>query len=880
MLLTTPTGFVDSKTGRQVLLRGVNLSGSSKAPVDEPTHFDDGFWERAEAAGHSFVGRPFSLEEADEHLRRLKGWGFNFIRYPIFWEALEREGPGKYDYEFMDFTIEILKKCKEWGFWVFIDPHQDVWSRFTGGSGAPYWTLPLLGVDPKALHDTWSAVVHHEWSPKDSSQPDPSELPSMIWSTNYGRLFSQTAFTMFWASRDFAPRCTIDGKPVGEWMQDSFVEAFGILSDRITEKAPELLDDCIIGWDGMNEPFEGLISYDDLTVLPTKQGGVLKKGPTPTPIQGMRLGLGMVQTVEDWGFGQFGPSKNGTVVVDPKGVKLWVDPEQGAKWDKKWGWERGESWTLGTCPWALHGVWDLTTGECLKPDYFQNVPSTSRGPPLPPHEGEGSPSHLHERRNSASYFMLAQDLASPDFLNHYFTPFFEKLGRRIRKAHPNAILFVQPPVFSTPPTNIPADLLERAAYAPHYYDGLTLVSKHWNWFNADALGLIRGKYGSVLPAVKIGNGAIRKSLQEQLALFIEDTHVPVVVGEIGTPFDMDNKKSYYDRRYKGNFATQETALDASLNGTDGTNCLNFTLWTYCPDGTHEWGDGWNGEDLSLWNLDDARRHLKAWSAKNAAALKKQSTVSLPPMLGVEDSNLTLAASSSSSPGPSSTPNTRTPPPSVRLRVRMPGAMSTTTSLSMSTAAASVVNLFLKDQIPSFDLTLWQTFALGSRAVRAFARPYPTHVAGVVNRIDWDIAKALFKCSVNPTSALKVGDAALKDEQAGVTEIYVPLIHYASESVLTSGHDDDVDSMTMPEEGEEVVDLDVKCSTGTTWRVVGQKVLWNHGTSKESGNALVWIEIRRKGGVLPFNDLIKGRRTMGKGASKDPSCADGDGCVVM
>ena len=55
---------------------------------------------------------------------------------------------------------------------------------------------------------------------------------------------------------------------------------------------------------------------------------------------------------------------------------------------------------------------------------------------------------------------------------------------------------------------------------------MTLVTRHWNWFNADALGLIRGKYGyglgSTLRAVKIGESAIRKLLQEQLGYFIED----------------------------------------------------------------------------------------------------------------------------------------------------------------------------------------------------------------------------------------------------------------------------------------------------------------------------------------------------------------------
>ncbi|KAF8638884.1 hypothetical protein AX17_001937 [Amanita inopinata Kibby_2008] len=838
---TTDFHFIDN-AGRTLLLRGVNLSGSSKAPVGRLSYILDGFWEKAHAGDESFIGRPLNLDDgsADVHLARLSGWGFNLLRFPVTWEAIEHAGPGKYDHEFMNYVVRVLQKCKQYGFRVYLDPHQDIWSRFSGGSGAPYWTLAACGIDPSNITATQAAILHCEY-PR-AQNPDPAQLPAMLWSTNYGRLLSQTIFTLFFSGRDFAPNCIIDGQNIQDYLQSHYIEAIGRLADLIRETSPELLDDCVIGWDSMNEPFEGLVGWEDLNRNPQKQGSTLKKGTHPTPAQSFRLGMGKVQNVDNWTFGALGPSQRGTVTIDPKGHKVWgaANGDEGADGiNNKWGWRRDtERWPLGICIWALHGVWDIETGFINRPEYFRYNPATG---------------------------------VEVDFIADYWRSHFLAYARRIRKAHPEAILFVQPPVFAQPPPIEEEVLKGRCAYTGHYYDGLTLVTRHWNWFNADALGLLRGKYSSTLQAVKIGESAIRKSLQQQLGILKEDAKIlgsyPTVIGEIGIPYDMDAKRSYGwtdGGKHQGDYSRQERALDASLNGCDGTNAINWTMWTYCPDNSHEWGDGWNMEDLSIWSPDDLNNQQQETEDAEAEpdSIERRSYT--------HDSRSFLLDKNGS----------RLLPASVSLSA---------IDISANTVACPPgESISMKEQRgpAGWRSNPYEFLTNGARAVRAFCRPWPRKVVGKPKIITFDIKKAYFRLVVTVRGDDKLNLAGT-DEADPATEIYIPLIHYAmdrwlpgaqrlsglshgisggsrnmanvesaetdtivseSDSVATSSSET-LQTGTRAIAEKELVDLDVKVSAGR-WSIEGQILKWWYPVPSEGNEDQEYvIEVRRRGGAI-------------------------------
>ena len=324
--------FIDEH-GRQLLLRGVNLGGSSKVPYrpDGSTYRREGFFDHRNV---SFVGRPFPLEEADEHFSRLRRWGFTLLRFLVTWEAIEYAGPGEYDTEYLDYIEEVVRRAGEYGFSVFINPHQDVWSRFTGGDGAPGWTLEAAGLEMTRFTKNGAAVVH-------SQVGDP--LPRMIWATNAAKLACSTMFTLFFGGNDFAPQLQVDGQPIQDYLQNHYIQAVSQVAMRLKDMPH------VIGYDTLNEPSAGYIGIQDLDKFPLR----VRWGYCPTPYEGMVLGDGNPLQVDTWKIGLTGFVRTGKPLLNQERESAWSDG-------------RG-------CIWRKHGVWDYNQAGkpvLLQPDYF------------------------------------------------------------------------------------------------------------------------------------------------------------------------------------------------------------------------------------------------------------------------------------------------------------------------------------------------------------------------------------------------------------------------------------------------------------------------------------------------------------------------------
>lgn len=139
-------------------------------------------------------------------------------------------------------------------------------------------------------------------------------------------------------------------------------------------------------------------------------------------------------------------------------------------------------------------------------------------------------------------------------------PFYEEAAVALRKASPDAILFVSPHALTSAGTQ--TELLEPSfgnfVYSPHFYDATIVLFDKWSGYEPD--GPFAGMNGKA-----------------------DAWDVPLFLGEYGAPGPAEEGLAYVDMLAR--------RLDEDLR--------SGAQWVYTPGWTEEAKDGWNTEDFSI-----------------------------------------------------------------------------------------------------------------------------------------------------------------------------------------------------------------------------------------------------------------------------------------
>lgn len=544
--------FVD-EAGRHVILRGVNLGGDCKVPYpDGGTHIPTDFADHREV---SFIGRPFPLSEAEEHLGRLRHWGFNCLRLLTTWEACEHEGPGKYDEAYLDYFAEVCRLAGEYGLYVFIDFHQDVWSRMSGGDGAPGWTFEKAGLDFTTFHEAGAAkVMQHCYDYARGGGRQEDNYPTMTWAHNYRRPGNAIMWTLFFAGEDFAPGHEIDGLNAQAYLQQHYMGAMQEVAKRVKDMPH------VLGFDTLNEPGSGWIGQEmshQHTEKTEAHPERVMPGPAWSPLDGLLVARGIPRTIPVMRF-------------DPAEMKMTVKGEERANENRVSIWRDGVA-----CPFEQAGAYRLNAN--------------------------GEAEDVNET------FFTRKDGRDVSLEADYMMPFFSRVADAIREVNPDWMVFAElDPQRESTEEGFPEGGPDNTVNASHWYDVVTLVTKTFLYPTS-----VNPFTGRTIE----GPQAIEDHYTKQLGRTKDAAETlnggkgaPTLIGEFGIPYDLDNAAAYKawasgDRSEKP-WEKHVIALDLMYNALDRL-LLSSTHWNYTVSNSNDQmiGDAWNQEDLSIFSRD-------------------------------------------------------------------------------------------------------------------------------------------------------------------------------------------------------------------------------------------------------------------------------------
>ena len=585
--------------GRYVTFHGVNVSGSTKLPFsvdakDIPT----------------YVGKPFPLNEARQHLAAIRAMGFNVIRLLVIWEGVEPKQKGVYDKAYLAYIRAIVQEAGRQGLYVLMDFHQDMFSRHlkvkynakpeygkpgdleyqlmslvkdytdtVQGDGAPKWAVQACLAEkkmdskwwgtPRILSDMDSAKLMKVWdvyqkltgAPKNEPVPDwvprflfnlpgkfeVDETTDMLPFTNWGLAHLLSLDV----ARSYG--CMIAGdklfpkQMVGQQnIKDYLQEAY---ADAWVQVARQVKDQPnVIGYDIMNEPGGNFITLSAVA-------GMIKFGGA----DGAKKILKLLMSDQD--------------ADEIYNVLLYLrllPPDTTPATLKKWGLEH----------------LDVVAALGMNSGFDEN--------------------HLRS--------------------------FYERVGKAIVKEDTDALIFIEGTLsismitggvggvggFFEAPMRHPqgAELRNRVVWAPHWYPDIYPQPG----FNVEP---------RTFTAEEVRYRDYQPKLEEAKHLATYSMgNIPTVFGEFGTYFNFNNTFSrgkvgapltLNNKAKKDGYVVSSHILNNYFEGFERM-FQSRILWCYSPENRERDGDRWNREDFSVLGPDKKQRSALAWSRPYARAL--------------------------------------------------------------------------------------------------------------------------------------------------------------------------------------------------------------------------------------------------------------------
>lgn len=584
--LTTDRTYFRDGHGRYAFFHGVNLSGSTKVPAAiSPEGIP------------TYLGKPFALADAEHHFGLLRQAGLDTIRLLVIWEGLEPTARGVYDQAYLDYIREIVVKAGEYGIWVLMDMHQDMFSRHlvVRYNHHPRHGQPgslenmLLALVPDPLTGQYNDSVQGDGAPRWAVQACLQEkrMDSAWWGTP--RILSGLTLAELQNIFDLYQKFTgsQDEFEDAAWVGDFLL---GLPGKFPVEETSDLLPFTI--W-GANY----ILSLDLARCF-----ACLLAGQTAFPgltVEGL--------SVEDYLQGAYAdawaqvaakvfdlPNVIGyDIINEPGGNFLVLTAVAGML----------QAGVVDGARTVLVGLLGDETGDQL---YRALVDLRI----LPP---DTEPETLARWGLDALDTLALLDL-NLGFDEKHLRPFYERVGRAIEAVDPEAVIFIESSMsadtlfgsgaggiggqFEQPMTRPRG--LSQVAFAPHWYpDIYPLIGFNMppREFEAEQI-----RYRDYQPNLEKAAFLAGYSLG----------NLPVVFGEFGTYFNFNG----IERSRADDYLVSAQVLDNYYEAFERM-FQSRIQWCYSPENEHELGDLWNHEDFSILGPYDRRSAEIPWRGQAA-----------------------------------------------------------------------------------------------------------------------------------------------------------------------------------------------------------------------------------------------------------------------